>query len=88
MFRFAVILYFFVHLAVMIKHPRWTWASRVVGYGISLFFIGLVIFSVEPNSNIVFIITALLSAIAVFAAEIVAKIIQKQDCLIDLTKDF
>ncbi len=77
MIRFAVVLYFFVHLAVMIKHPRLIWASRIVGYGISLFFIGLVLFATEPNSNIVFIITALLSAIAVFAAEIVASLHKK-----------
>lgn len=78
MIRFAVILYFFVHLAVRLKAPRWTWASRLVGYGISAFFGWLVVSGAEPNSNIVLILIAILTAIGVAAAEIVAFIVKKR----------
>lgn len=78
MIRFAVILYFFIHLAVMLKMPRLTWASRLVGYGIALFFVGLTVFGVEPNSNAVFIVTAILAALGVLAAEIVARLLGKR----------
>ncbi len=57
--RFAVILYFFIHLAVLLKAPQLKWASRAVGYGIPLFFLGLIVFAVEPNSNFVYGVTAL-----------------------------
>jgi hypothetical protein len=77
MIRFAVILYFFVHLAVMLKAPHLKWASRVLGYGTALFFLALVAFSTEPNSNFVFIVTAAFAAIGVFAAEIVASLFKK-----------
>lgn len=87
MIRFAVILYFFVHLAVMLKAPRLTWASRAVGYGIALLFVGFVVFGVEPNSNVVFIITAILAAIGVFAAEIVASVLKKVKSQVEIRLD-
>ena len=79
MIRFAVILYFFVHLAVMVKAPQLKWASRAVGYGTSLFFVGLIFFTVEPNSNFVYGITAVFAALGVFAAEIVASLFKKDE---------
>lgn len=78
MIRFAVVLYFFVHLAVRLKAPGWTWASRVVGYGISAFFGWLVVSGAEPNSNIVLTLIAILTAISVVAAEFVAFIVKKR----------
>lgn len=77
MIRFAVILYFFIHLAVMLKAPHLKWASRAVGYGTAAFFLALTAFSVEPNSNFVFIVTAAFAAMGVFAAEIVASLFKK-----------
>lgn len=78
MIRFAVILYFFVHLAVMLKAPHLKWASRAVGYGTALFFVGLMIFQVEPNSNFVYGVTAVFAALGVFAAELVASLFRKK----------
>lgn len=77
MIRFVVVLYFFIHLAVMLKAPQFKWLSRVIGYGLAALFAGLVIFSAEPNSDLVFIFCAALAAIGVFAAEIVASIFKK-----------
>lgn len=77
MLRLAVILYFFVHLAVMIKAPQLKWASRAVGYGTALAFFAMAVFAVEPNSNFVFIVTAIFAALGVFAAEIVASLFKK-----------
>ena len=79
MIRFAVILYFFVHLAVMLKAPHLKWASRCVGYGTALFFLGLIIFTVEPNSNFVYGVTAVFAAVGVLAAEIVASLFKKSN---------
>lgn len=78
MIRFAVILYFFVHLWVRLKAPRLTWPSRVVGCGISAFFAWLVVSGAEPNSNIVLTLIAILTAIGVVAAEFVAFIVKKR----------
>lgn len=77
MLRLAVILYFFVHLAVMLRAPNLKWASRAVGYGTALAFLGMAIFAVEPNSNFVFIVTAVFAALGVFAAEMVASLFKK-----------
>lgn len=77
MLRFAVILYFFIHLAVLTKAPHLKWASRAVGYGIPLFFLGLIVFDVEPNSNFVYGVTAVFAALGVLAAEIVASFYKK-----------
>ncbi len=75
--RFAVILYFFVHLAVLLKAPQLKWTSRAVGYGIPLFFLGMIVFGVEPNSNFVYGVTAVFAALSVLAAEIVASFYKK-----------
>ena len=77
MIRFVVVLYFFIHLAVMLKAPQFKWLSRVIGYGLSALFLSLVFFAAEPNSNLVFIACAILGAMGVFAAEIVAGIFKK-----------
>lgn len=77
MIRFVVVLYFFIHLAVMIKAPRLKWASRLIGYGLAALFASMVIFSAEPNSNLVFVFCAGLAVIGVVAAEIVAGLFKK-----------
>jgi len=77
MVRFAVILYFFVHLAVMLKAPQLKWASRAVGYGTALFFFSLILFTVEPNSNFVYGVTGVFAAMGVFAAELIASLFKK-----------
>jgi hypothetical protein len=77
MLRFAVILYFFVHLAIMMRAPHLKWASRIVGYGISASFVSLIVLGVEPNSNFVYGVTAAFAALGVLAAEIVASILKK-----------
>lgn len=79
MIRFAVILYFFVHLAVMVKAPHLKWASRCVGYGMAAFFVALVAFGSEPNSNIVFTLSAILAAVGVLAADLVALLFKRND---------
>lgn len=77
MARLLVLLYFFIHLAIMLKAPRFKWLSRVIGYGLSGLFLFLVISGAEPNSNIVFIVSSILAALGVFAAEIIASIVKK-----------
>lgn len=78
MIRFITLLYFFVHVAVMVKAPRYKWLSRAIGYGIPAFFIWLVVSSAEPNSNIVFIILAILGALAIVLAELIASGFKKE----------
>lgn len=77
MIRLAVALYFFVHLAVMIKAPQFKWLSRAVGYGLAGLFVYLVASAAEPNSNIVFIVCAILTTLGVLVAEILASIFKK-----------
>lgn len=77
MIRFVVVLYFFIHLAVMVKIPQFKWISRIIGYGLAALFVSLVFLSAEPNSNLVFLFCAALAAIGVFAAEIVASFFKK-----------
>ena len=77
--RFAVILYFFIHLAVLLKAPHLKWASRTVGYGMAGFFVALIILGIEPNSNFVYGVTAVFAALGVLAAEIIASFYKKPD---------
>ncbi len=77
MIRFAVVLFFFFHLAILLKAPQLKWAGRVIGGGTALAFLGLFLFSVEENSDFVFIFVAGLAALSVIAAEIVASILKK-----------
>lgn len=77
MLRFVTLLYFFVHIAVMVKAPRFRWLSRAIGYGIPLFFIYLVVSEAEPNSNIVFIMLAVLGGLAMLLAEFIAATLKK-----------
>lgn len=78
MIRALALLYFFVHLVVMLKAPQLKWASRLVGYGIPAFFVWLIASGAEPNSNIVFTILAVLGALAILLAELIARTIRDQ----------
>ncbi len=79
MIRFAVILFFFFHLAILLKAPRLKWAGRIIGGGTALFFFGMIFFSVEENSDFVFVFTGTLAALSVLAAEIVASLFKKDE---------
>ncbi len=80
MIRFAVLLFFFVHLWVLIKAPQFKRAAQIVGFGIPAAFFGLYLFGVEENSDIVFIVLGVLSLIAAIVAELLAAIfVRKTD---------
>lgn len=78
MIRFAVFLFFFFHLAILIKAPKLRWLGRVTGYGTALLFLGLFLFPVaDNNSDYVFVFAAVVSAISIFLAEILASFFKK-----------
>lgn len=77
MVRFITLLYFFVHVAVLVKAPRYKTLSRLIGYGIPLFFLGLLVTSAEPNSNIVFTMLAVLGVAIMVLAEWAASSLKK-----------
>jgi hypothetical protein len=78
MIRFAVLLFFFVHLAILLKARHLRWLGHATGWGTCLLFIGLYVFQVEENSDIVFLIMAALTSVSMIAAEIVAKALKKE----------
>jgi hypothetical protein len=77
MIRFAVILFFFIHLAILLKARRFTWLGRVTGWGTCALFIGLYVFQAEENSDIVFLLTAALTGLSMLAAEFLAGALRK-----------
>lgn len=72
MIRFAVVLFFFVHLVILMKLPQFKWLGRALGGGISMLFFVLYALSIEENSDIVFLLCGTLSALSVLGAELVA----------------
>ncbi len=79
MIRFAVLLFFFIHLAILLKARRFRWLGHLTGWGTCAIFIGLYAFSVEKNSDLTFILLAAMTAIAMIAAEIVASLLKKPE---------
>jgi len=77
MIRFAVLLFFFIHLAILLKARHLRWLGHVTGWGTCALFIGLYVFQVEENSDLVFLIMAALTGISMIAAELVAKALKK-----------
>lgn len=77
MIRFAVFIFFFIHLAILLKARHLRWLGHVTGWGTCALFIGLYVFRVEENSDLTFIILAALTGISMIAAEIVAKVLKK-----------
>lgn len=77
MIRFAVLIFFFIHLAILLKARHLRWVGHVTGWGTCLLFIGLYVFQVEENSDIVFLVMAALTGISMIAAELVAKLFKK-----------
>lgn len=79
MIRFAVFLFFFIHLAILLKASHLAWLGRVTGWGTCALFIGLYVFQVEENSDIVFLVMAILTGISMAGAELVAGIFRKKE---------
>lgn len=77
MIRFAVILFFFIHLAILLKAQHYTWVGRVTGWGTCLLFVALYLFQVEENSDIVFLVCAILTGISMLGAEMLAKTLKR-----------
>ncbi|PZO87858.1 MAG: hypothetical protein DI626_03035 [Micavibrio aeruginosavorus] len=77
MIRFAVLIFFFIHLAILLKARHLRWVGHLTGWGTCALFIGLYMFQVEENSDIVFLVMAALTGISMIAAELVAKALKK-----------
>lgn len=77
MIRFAVLLFFFVHLVILLKARHLAWLGRVAGWGSFGLFAGLYIFQVEENSDIVFAVMAFLTGVSMLGAELVASKLKK-----------
>lgn len=77
MIRFAVLIFFFIHLAILLKARHLRWVGHLTGWGTCALFIGLYAFQVEENSDIVFLVMAALTGISMIAAELVAKALKK-----------
>ena len=77
MIRFAVVLFFFFHLAILLKARRFAWLGRVTGWGTCALFVFLYVSQMEENSDIVFIVMAVLTGLSMLAAEIVAGTFKK-----------
>lgn len=72
MIRFAVVLFFFIHLAILLKARQLRWVGRVTGWGTCALFIWLYVSGAEENSDIVFLLCAAITGISMVAAEPVA----------------
>jgi hypothetical protein len=77
MIRFAVVLFFFIHLAILLKARHLRWLGHLTGWGTCALFAGMYIFQVEENSDIVFLLCAILTGLSMLAAEFVASLIKK-----------
>lgn len=77
MIRFAVVLFFFVHLAILLKARHFAWVGRLTGWGVCALFVFLYASPVGENSDIVFAVLAVLTGLSMLAAEIVAKAFKK-----------
>ncbi len=77
MIRFAVCLFFFVHLAILMKFPALKWAGRVLGGGLAVLFFTLFALQVEENSDYAFVLMGFLAGVSVIGAEIVARLFRK-----------
>ncbi|PZQ48261.1 MAG: hypothetical protein DI551_01880 [Micavibrio aeruginosavorus] len=79
MIRFAVFLFFFFHLAILLKAERFAWLGRITGWGTCALFIFFYVTGVEENSDIVFVILAILTGLSMTAAEFLAKHLKRHD---------
>jgi len=78
MIRFAVFIFFFIHLAILLKAHHLRWIGHVTGWGTCALFIGLYVFRVEENSDLTFLVMAFLTGISMIAAELAAKALKKE----------
>jgi len=79
MIRFAVCIFFFIHLAILLKARHLRWLGHLTGWGTCALFLGLYVFQVEENSDLVFLVLAALTGISMIAAELVAGAIRKKE---------
>lgn len=77
MIRFAVVIFFFIHLAILLKARHLRWLGHLTGWGTCALFVGLYVFQVEENSDIVFLVMAALTGLSMLAAEFVAAQLKK-----------
>ena len=78
MIRFAVVLFFFFHLAILLKAERFAWLGRLTGWGTCALFMFLYFSQVEENSDIVFVVLAVITGVCMAGAEIVAGGLKKK----------
>ena len=79
MIRFAVFLFFFFHLAMLLKARRFAWISHLTGWGTCALFVLLFVAGIEENSDYVFAVLAVLTGLSMGLAELVARTIKKQE---------
>lgn len=79
MIRFAVILFFFFHLALLLKARRFAWIGHLTGWGTFAVFAFLYISGIEENSDLTFLILAVLTGLAMIGAEFAARALKKPD---------
>lgn len=77
MIRFAVLLFFFIHLAILLKAQHLTWLGRMTGWGTCALFVFFYVTGIEENSDLTFIILAVLTGVSMAGAEFVARILKK-----------
>lgn len=77
MIRFAVLLFFFIHLAILLKAYRFAFIGRITGWGTCVLFLYLYLSPVEENSDLVFLVCAVLTGISMAGAEFAAKALKK-----------
>lgn len=77
MIRFAVLIFFFIHLAILLRARHLRWLGHLTGWGTCALFILLYVFQVEENSDIVFLVMAALTGISMIAAELMAFFLKK-----------
>jgi hypothetical protein len=77
MIRFAVVLFFFVHLAILLKARHLARVGRATGWGTCALFVFLYVSKLEENSDIVFLVLAALTGLCMITAELAAKALKK-----------
>lgn len=77
MIRFAVLIFFFIHLAILLKAERFAWLGRVTGWGTFAVFAFLYVSKIEENSDLTFLVLAVLTGVSMAGAELAARQLKK-----------
>lgn len=77
MIRFAVFIFFFIHLAILLRARHLRWLGHLTGWGTCALFVFLYLSPFEENSDIVFLVMAFLTGLSMITAELVAGALRK-----------